>query len=190
VHDQIDIQLSIQPTHLLHSIQLITLAWFASCRLNVQPMTPNFVDILLCIQMASYQLPSLPGVYHDLTYSVKPATTVSTPTTTSSGGTTASNLSTITGLSRHTPGGPQPPPLVDTALKGCNIFVRNADPDAALQALVPAHIQPRNVIKNDQVPLNDAQLPMCLSFHLRRGCWSQCKCAHDHNRQLSALEHQ
>jgi hypothetical protein len=31
---------------------------------------------------------------------------------------------------------------------------------------------------------------MCLSFHLRRGCWSQCKRAHDHNRTLSPGERQ
>jgi hypothetical protein len=81
--------------------------------------------------------------------------------------------------------GAQPPPT-----SGRNIFVRNMEPDAALQALIPAHLQLHTVIKNDPVPLNDSNLPMCLSFHLRRGCWSQCKRAHDHNHTLSGREQQ
>jgi hypothetical protein len=190
VRDQVDIQLSVRPTHLLRSVQLGTHAWFTSRRQNIQPSPPNFVDILHRLQLSSYQLPGLPGIYHELTYSLKPASSAATPSTTSNS-TVSSDLSTITGLTHLTrrPPGNLQPPLLDNG-KGRNIFIRNADPDTALQALVPAHIQLRNVIRNDQVPLNDAQQPMCLSFHLRRGCWSQCKRAHDHNRVLSAAERQ
>jgi hypothetical protein len=66
----------------------------------------------------------------------------------------------------------------------------HADPDATLQALIPAHLQLRSVIQTDLVPLNDANQLMCLSYHLHRGCWAQCKRAQDHNRRLSAAERQ
>jgi hypothetical protein len=188
IRDQIDIQLTLRPPHLLRSIQLIIYTWFTSRKSNAHPATPDFADVLTRIQLSSYQLPGLPGMYHDLTYATKPQLSISTPTTSSSsGGTTTSDLSTITGVS-HRHQGVLPP--VDAVPKHRNIFVRNADPDTALQALVPAHIQLRNIIKNDHVPLNDSQQPMCLSFHLRRGCWSQCKRAHDHSRQLSPAERQ
>ncbi len=97
VRDQVDIQLSVRPTHLLRSMQLGTHAWFTSRRLNIQPSPPNFVDILHRLQLASYQLPGLPGIYHELTYSLKPVASVATPSTTSSS-TVSSDLSTITGL--------------------------------------------------------------------------------------------
>jgi hypothetical protein len=167
IRDQIDVQLTLRPTHLLRSIQLIIYTWFTSRKSNVQPATPDFADVLIRIQLSSYQLPGLPGMYHDLTYAIKPQLSISTPT---SGGTTMSDLSTIMGLSRRPQG---VLPQVDAVPKHRNVFVRNAEPDTALQALVPAHIQLRNIIKNDQVPLNDSQQPMCLSFHLRRSCWSQ-----------------
>jgi hypothetical protein len=63
-------------------------------------------------------------------------------------------------------------------------------PDAELQAIIPAQFQLCTVIKNNPVPVNSANLPMCLSFHLRRGCWLPCKRAHDHNRTLTAGERQ
>jgi hypothetical protein len=166
IRDQIDIQLSLRPTHLLRSIQLIIYSWFNAKRLNSQLEPPNFVDILNRIQLSSYQVPGLPGMYHDLTYSMKPQSSVTTTTTSSSSTGFSSDLSTITGISRRIPGATQPPPLIDAPTKGRNVFVRNADPDSTLQDLVPAHIQLRNIIKNAQVPLNDAQQPMCLSFHL------------------------
>jgi hypothetical protein len=78
---------------------------------------------------------------------------------------------------------PTPPPTR-------NIFVRNAEPDAALQALIPSHLQLRHIIQSDPVPLSDTQVPMCLSYHLRRGCWLQCKRSQDHSRKLSGQERQ
>jgi hypothetical protein len=172
-------------------MQLVVHAWLSSRCLNVLPSPPNFVDILERIQMASYQLPLLPGIYHDLTFTIKSPATAYTPTTSASfGGTTASDLSTITGVTRRPPGNNQLPLVIDQTNKNCNLFVRNADPDAGLQSLIPAHLQLHNIIKNDAVPLNDINQPMCLSYHLRRGCWSQCKRAHDQNRQLSAPERQ
>jgi hypothetical protein len=141
--------------------------------------------------MSSYQLPGLLGIYHDLTYSVKPAAlTTTTPLTSLSSGDHSSDLSTLSG-SIHpgqitTIGGAnRPPPAA-----GRNLFVRNTDPDTELQSMIPTHLQLRMVIKNNPVPVNDSNLPMCLSFHLRRGCWSQCKRASDHNRKLSAAERQ
>jgi hypothetical protein len=78
----------------------------------------------------------------------------------------------------------RPPPVAR------NTFVSNADPDSALQAIIPAHLQLRTVIQNEPVPLSDTNMPMCLSYHLPRGCWSQCKRSADHNRKLSGAERQ
>ncbi len=195
LHDIIDIQSSIHPAHILCSVQLIIYSWFSACRLNVTPPQPPFADILIRIQMTSYQLPGLPGLYHDLTYATKQPLGVpsGTPATSLSSGTSsgASDLSTLSGSVKLGPGvpglisGPRP-----TLLQNRNLFVRNTDPDNALQAHIPTHLQLRNLIQNDTVPLNDAILPMCLSYHLRRECWSQCKRSQDHNRKLSAAERQ
>jgi hypothetical protein len=190
IRDQVDVHQVIRPAHIIRSVQLITHTWFSSRRSNGTPPIPNFADILLRIQMASYQLPALPGIYHDLTYSLKPAPPAhSTPQASLASTDVSSDLSTLSGS--HRSGQPlpstgthsRPPPSASR-----NTFVRNMDPDTALQAIIPAHLQLRTVIKNDTVPNNDNNLPMCLSYHLRRGCWSQCKRAHDHNRTLSARE--
>jgi hypothetical protein len=138
IRDQVDIQQSIRPAHLLRSVQLIIHSWFSARRLNVAPPTPAFTDILLRIQMASYQLPSLPGIYHDLTFSTKqPSGTP--PTSVSSGERTgSSDLSTISGSVRSLPASaglgntPRPTPPVAR-----NVFVQNDKPDAALQAMIP-----------------------------------------------------
>jgi hypothetical protein len=190
IRDQVDVHQVIRPAHIIRSVQLITHTWFSSRRSNGTPPIPNFADILLRIQMASYQLPALPGIYHDLTYSLKPVPPAhSTPQASLASTDVSSDLSTLSGS--HRSGQPlpstgthsRPPPSASR-----NTFVRNMDPDTALQAIIPAHLQLRTVIKNDTVPNNDNNLPMCLSYHLRRGCWSQCKRAHDHNRTLSARE--
>jgi hypothetical protein len=156
-------------------------------RINMVPPQPLFVDILYRIQMATYQLPHLPGIYHELTYATKgPAGPPLLMPTTSSSSTSngSSDLSTLSGSVRPSPttggGG-----LCNAPQPTRNTFIRNADPDTTLQALVPTHLQLRSVIQMDAVPLNDKNQPMCLSYHLRRGCWAQCKRAHDHNRKLS-----
>jgi hypothetical protein len=190
LRDLIDIQFSIRPAHILRSVQLITYSWFSARRLNVAPPQPQFADILIRIQMAAYQLPGLPGIYHELTYTTKQTSGVPslTPSTSLSSGTSsgASDISTLSGSAK--PGSGAPGRQAPTITR--NTFVRNADPDASLQALIPQHLQLRNIIQNATVPLNDANLPMCLSYHLRRGCWSQCKRAQDHSRKLSGAEKQ
>jgi hypothetical protein len=100
--------------------------------------------------MVSYQLPGLPGVYHDLMYSIKPTPTALTPPTRLSSGDNSSDLSTLSGSLRP---GPALPGTGNgtrqTPTPGRNIFVRNMEPDAALQAMIPAHLQLRTDIKND-----------------------------------------
>jgi hypothetical protein len=192
LRDQIDVQHTIRPAHIVRSVQLVVHSWFSTRKLNgPSPPAPAFTDILARIQMSSYQLPGLPSPYSDLTYSVKPAGLHLSPPPSLSSSDVSSDMSTISGSTRpgHLPPtfatGPRPPPKPNG-----NTFVRNMAPDTNLQALIPAQFQLRTIIRNDPVPLNDANLPMCLSFHLRRGCWSQCKRAHDHNRNLSPGERQ
>jgi hypothetical protein len=115
IRDQIDVQCSLRPAHLIRSVQLIVYTWFSTWRQNGIPPRPNFVDILWRLQMASYQLPTLPGVYHDLTYAIKPTPTVHTPPTSLSSSAHSSDLSTLSGSQLPGPAGPRsltgaPPP--------------------------------------------------------------------------------
>jgi hypothetical protein len=194
IRDLIDIQISLRPAHLLRSVQLVIHSWFSTRRLNLAPPTPSFMDILLRIQTASYQLPGLPGIYHELTYATKPQQQpafLTPPTSISSNSMSgSSDLSTLSG-SLHPgqlTGASGLRPTAPSTTQGRNTFVRNAEPDTTLQAMIPSHLQLRNVIQSDPVPLNDMNQPMCLSYHLRRGCWSQCKRAADHNKKLSGAE--
>jgi hypothetical protein len=181
LRDQIDI---------IRSVQLIAHMWFTSKKLNGASPTPSFVDILFWIQLASYQMPTLPGIYHELTYSVKPAVTCPSPPTSLVSTDMSSDLSAISGSVQPGQTLLGSSLLRATTRPGGNSYVRNIAPDAELQALIPAQFQLCTVIKNDPVPLNDENFPMCLSFHLRRGCWTQCKRAHDHNRSLTIGEKQ
>jgi hypothetical protein len=43
---------------------------------------------------------------------------------------------------------------------------------------------------SDAPPLMDDGSTMCLAYHLRNGCWSNCKRLHDHGQVLTAPEKQ
>ncbi len=48
----------------------------------------------------------------------------------------------------------------------------------------------KDLIGQDNPPLTGAGQPICLSFYLRQGCWSNCKRVATHNKALSPAEKQ
>jgi hypothetical protein len=124
IRDPIDIQHSLHPAHLLQSVQFVVHYWLSCRQQNLIPSPPNFTDILERIQMANYQLPGLPGIYHELTYTTKSANTVSTATASSSG-TLSSDLSTLSGMTLR---GQPLLPTANLANKGRNTFVQSFKP--------------------------------------------------------------
>jgi hypothetical protein len=69
-------------------------------------------------------------------------------------------------------------------------FQANLTPDSTLQALVPTNICLKDLIGLETPPQTDDNQPICLSFHMKQGCWSNCKRIATHARQLSNAEKQ
>jgi hypothetical protein len=46
----------------------------------------------------------------------------------------------------------------------------------------------KDLIGTDPPPILDDGSPICLSFYLRNGCWSNCRHANTHNCTLSPTE--
>jgi hypothetical protein len=177
----------IKPAHVLRSVQLVCYSWFNHRKAHLRPPVPYFVDILHRITLQSYVIPHLPPALFRLAYpvaTVKHATgpgshtpsLAPTATTTTSG----SDVSTVTSPTFVTG---QVPPTRGT-------FQANLTPDATLQSLVPANLKLQDLIGTDTPPLSDDNLPICLAFHLRQGCWSTCKRVGTHAKTLSNAEKQ
>ncbi len=100
-------------------------------------------------------------------------------------GTTGTTPSTALVYDMSSLSGTLPPLLVSSKE---DTFVPNSGGDPALQKLVPRSVKLRDLIGRDPEPLSDSNRPLCLSYHLRTGCWSNCKRGYDHNRTLTAPE--
>jgi hypothetical protein len=178
---KLDAKGHIKPAHILRSIQLDMHAYFEDTRRQVEPVVPDFVGILHRIRNHTYILPRLPPPLYaalnpkagGLTLSQGSVATQSTPTTWGS-----SDVSTISGTVPSFVAGSQAPSLTGTAPTGT--FVPNLQSDDTISTLVPKEIKLRELIGRDVEPLSDSNRTMCLSYHLRPGCWSNCKRAYDH----------
>lgn len=182
LHSKLDMKGFIKPAHILHSIQLDIHAYFDDARKQLTPVVPDFVSILQKIRTQCYILPRLPPPLYALLQPTKPNLTptieqppptksVTTPSTASS-----LDISTISGTLSLTIASPE------------GTFVPNTTGDDALRRLVPRCIKLRNLIGNEPEPLSNSNRPPCLSYHLRTGCWLNCKRLYDHNRALTAPE--
>jgi len=189
----IDTKHYIKPAHILRSIQLICYHWFSQKKHRVPPAPPEFTPILTQIILSTYSPPHLPPALYKLMMPKLPATPFHlnlTPSLTgssqssssaSSGSGSASSGSGVSALT--TPTVPTPPGQVHPLP---NSKIVNLNPDHALGRLEAVKL--RNVIGSSTPPVLDDNTQICLSYHLRHSCWSNCRRAHAHGRTLSATE--
>jgi hypothetical protein len=173
----------IKPVHILRSIQLDMQAYFEDARKQVKPVVPDFVSILHRIGNQTYIIPRLPPTLYASLYPKPPSgltllqgnlLTTTTPSLAES-----SDLSMISGTV---------PSRATNTQSMAGTFVPNPHPDDSIRSLVPKEIKLRQLIGQDPEPMSDSNKTMCLSYHLRPGCWSNCKRSYDHNRNLSEPE--
>jgi hypothetical protein len=92
-----------------------------------------------------------------------------------------SNMSSVTGatgatgLTRGTLG---------TGQSRYGTAVANPSLDSTLIALLPPMVCIKNLIGTDDAPRNESNKPMCLSYHLRGLCFTNCRHIVDHSRPL------
>jgi hypothetical protein len=185
LQSKLDTKGFIKPVHILRSVHLDIQAYFEDVRRQVKPDPPNFVGILHRIRNHTYVLPRLPAPLYTLLnpnpkHNLQPPghgqiSTISTPSVTSS------DISTISGTIPSQATGALTPSMAGT-------WIPNSQPDDTIRSLVPKEVKLRDLIGRDPEPQTDSNRPMCLSYHLRPGCWSNCKRAYDHHRALTGPE--
>jgi hypothetical protein len=184
----------IKPAHILRSVQLLCYSWFNHRRARITPPAPDFKDILLRITLQSYVLPHLPPALFKLAYpqaSTKyPASLAGTAVTGTLSMANTSDISVITSPTLATTITSRTQQTALTANRERGTFQANLTQDSTLQALVPQNMKLKDLIGTDEVPLADDQQPLCLSFHMRQGCWSTCRRVNTHAKTLSTGEKQ
>jgi hypothetical protein len=197
LHAAIDHRGYVKPTHVLRSIQLGCYQWFSHKRARLTPPTPDFAIILNQILLQVYILPRLPATLYQLAYprQQKPLHDALVPglITPGSASGSSSDVSTITGLASATGGGSKGgsrSTLPPGSTTGRGAFVSNLAPLVSLTTLDRPNVKLRDLIANTAPPTMADGTDMCLSYHLRGGCWSNCKRATNHGRLLSATETQ
>jgi len=188
IHHELDTCRIIKPVHILCNVQLIVFNWFTAKKLWRTPAPPPFQDILDRISLGLYTNPTLPPPLYQLIQQKPPTrphlqltAEISTPglTPVTDDSTVGSNMSSITGATTRT---------ALTAPSRYGVAVANPNPDPALQTLLPPTISIKDLIANDEVPKNEAGSPMCLAFHLRSMCFSNCRRKADHERSLTQAD--
>lgn len=185
----IDTTGKIKPAHILRSLQLVCHRWFAHKRARLQPKDPDFADILDRIALQAYVLPHLPTALFRLAYpmptttrSALPGASLSVITPSISSG-EQSVVSALTQATRQTTGSAR------SGVGGRGSFQANLTPAATLLQLVPGNVRLRDLMTNATAPTMEDDTPICLSYHLRSGCWSNCARLASH-KVLSAAEKQ
>jgi len=187
LHYEIDVRRIIKPVHILRNIQLITFHWFQAARAQLPNTTPPFQDILTRISLSLYQNPNLPpALYQLIMHKHNPKTLIIDPTSDKDDASTATGLSTLTpgtSLSKAT----TTPSLVSGRSGN---FVRNPAVDSALQSLLPTGVKINDLLGSDPVPTGDDNNPFCLAYHIRGGCFTNCRRKASHDKALSAKDKQ
>jgi hypothetical protein len=178
--NEIDGSKVIKPVHILRSIQLNCFDWFDAKRTRVPPDTPNFTGIWKRIGLNVYTLPQLPPSLYFMVY---PCSTLTRPPPTDKSATNLSvtgteDASTISGVSAITDAtgltgatGLQS----KLALSRAGEMIVNENPDSHLLSLVPYNRKLKDIIGNTQPPSTDSGNVLCLSYHVKGGCFSNCR---------------
>jgi len=195
---EIDGTKSIKPVHILRTIQLACFDWFDAKRTRVVPEDPNFSDIWKRIGLNAYNLPALPPALYYQVYpklqllrqapntplsgaSQSSASSVPAGATTEDS-TTMSSMSGITnatGLTGATTRNPR-----------SNAMVINENPDRHLLSLVPFYRKLKDLMGDTYPPNTDAGQQICLSFHVKGACYSNCRRKPTHGITLNLQEKQ
>jgi hypothetical protein len=191
LHTAIEYRAYVKPTHILRSIQLGFYTWFSHRRTRLTPPQPDFVSILNQILLQVYILPRLPPTLYHLAYPKRVtqdnsaslpglittgSASGSSSGSTGSGGDAASLISGLTGTSSHG----KPPPT-----GGRGAYVANLHVLPALQALDKPDIKIKDIMGTTSPPKMANGTEICLSYHLRGGCWTNCRRAPNHQQTLT-----
>jgi len=188
IYNAIDYKHQVKPVHILRSIQLTFYTWFMHKCSRLTPPTLDLKYIWQGIIMQTYIAPKIPPQLYKLAYLTKQITiptTASVPGTVATASLSSSNASSIpsdglTVSALTTPTAPTP---------NRGTVVINTQPNAVLQALLPANYRIKELIGGTNPPQFDVGGEMCLSFLTRNTCWSNCKCATQHRADLNSAEH-
>jgi len=203
LHYEIDERKVIKPVHILRNIQLIVFDWFQAKLDGETPPTPPFQDILTRISLSLYSNPTLPGALYQLVCP-RPTTHLApqpTPTMYHDASSVASGLSTLSPSvfvptpTVHTgPGSINSTPsliMTTTTTSGrSGTYSKNPQVDRTLQGLLPPGVKILELLGSDPVPTGDDNNPICLAWHIRGGCFSNCRRRQNHEKALSAAEKQ
>lgn len=197
MHHEIDDRRFIKPVHILRSVQLLTIQWFQSKLDGDTPSSPAYLDILERISLSMYTLPTLPGALYHLIAPKQPTTPMLKGIHPNDTATVATGLSTLTGtvVSTH-PSSNSNASLISkgtfiSGVTGQNTnagFTRNPNVDTELQSLLPPGVKIVELLGNDPVPIGDDNNPICLSYHIKGGCYNNCRRKQNHQKTLSAGE--
>jgi hypothetical protein len=190
LHHEIDDRRHIKPVHILRSIQLLCFQWFHAKREGMQPDQPNFTKILDKIGLSTYVLPNLPLPLYQLLHPKPTPPGGGGNRLPSLSGTTGSGTDDLSQSSQTAISGLTTPSLATTTgtIRTQNTAVHNPTPDATVQALIPTNVRIKDLVGTDPVPRNEAGTPMCLSYHVRGICFSNCRRKADHERPLSTKD--
>jgi hypothetical protein len=184
-HHVIDIRRVIKPVHILRSLQLVVFKWFSTKKLHRAPADPPLLDILDRLSLHLYTNPTLPPALYQAVYQKNQKTPlipgqntiVSDDASTTSAVSALTSATGLTGTSRYT-----------STTSRYDPAVTNPHPDPNLQALLPATVRIKDLLGTDKAPKNEANSPMCLSYHIRGICFANCRRLRDHDRPLTVAD--
>jgi len=167
----IDHSRSLSPAHLLRRMQLLLFQWFDTTRRAGTPRDVDFAQIIVDISVGTFLPPQMPPTFFTLTSKLAPLEAPSPL------------LPAPAPVPRITP---KPEPVPQPSPPGVGSIVINpAGADATLFARLEGK-QIREVIRNEVMPVNAANVPMCLTYHARGQCYSNCRLVADHKRHSDA----
>jgi hypothetical protein len=170
-------------------VQLRILLWFAQQASDNGPLeAPKFVELLNQIRLHMPWEPTLPSHFYN-TKTTPSQTTNQSPANGTALGTAAVVLSPPSTGANHMPGGSDTPPTIQS--QG-SIVCKATPANSALQKFVDMNLRVRDVIRRagaaNRVPNNNNGIEMCLAYHLKGVCNSNCAWHQDHQEHQPAEE--